>query len=274
MRVLAWLLVGLSCTRAVTAQTERCALIKNAGNEITISAYSWHPVDDIAFTLADRYGVRVSTESPRWAYPLDTEHVADADPVFSQTHNNVDYLVMKRHTLAIRFPIAANGSIQDVPQVLQQLVSAANREFPYSYRLDRMGDEYALIPTKTMDARGNPEDAPPFLDLPISLPASSRPINEFAKLMADQLSLATGLHVSCCQMMVAAVPWGMAEIEFQADNEPAREVLRKLIRLEEQANSSSGNRRPAYDRWDVACDGTGAPWCFIEVERTSAQQCR
>jgi hypothetical protein len=274
MRVLGWILACLFSLSVAVAQNERCAVIEKTRGEVTLSAYSWHPVDDITFTLADRYGVRVSVESPRWAYPLDTEHVADADPEFSHSHHNVDYLVMKRHALLIRFPVAADGSIRDVPQVLQQLVSVANRQLPYFYRLDRIGDEYALIPTKTLNAWGNPEDAQPLLDLPVSLPASSRPINEFAHLMADQLALATGLHVSCCQAMVAGVPWGMAEIEFQADSEPAREVLLKLIRLEDQENSGSGARHPVYDRWEVNCDGTGAPWCFIEVQRTSARRCR
>jgi hypothetical protein len=274
MRVRGWILAFLNCFSAATAQTEGCAFIDQTRGGAEISAFSWHPVDDIAFTLADRYGVRVSVESPRWAYPLDTEHVADADPEFSHSHHNIDYLVMKRHALVIRFPVAGDGSIQDVPQVLEQLVSVANRQLPYVYRLDRIGDEYALIPTKTLNAWGNPEDAQPLLDLPVSLAAGLRPIHEHAQLMADHLTRATGLHVSCCQAMVAGVPWGMAEIEFQADNEPAREVLRKLIRLEDQTNSGSGARHPAYDRWEVNCDGSGAPWCFIEVQRTSAQQCR
>jgi hypothetical protein len=75
-------------------------------------------------------------------------------------------------------------------------------------------------------------------------------------------------------MLVAGVPWGMAAIEFSAQNEPARDVLRKLIDLEEQANEGSGASHPPYDRWRGGCDATGAPWCFIEVQSPVSSACR
>ncbi len=31
-------------------------------------------------SLADRYGINVSVESPKWSFPFDTEDVAIADP--------------------------------------------------------------------------------------------------------------------------------------------------------------------------------------------------
>ena len=84
--------------------------------------------------------------------------------------------------------------------------------------------------------------------------------------MADELSKQTGLHIGCCQALVAGVPWGMAKFSFEADNKPAREVLKRLILAEQQANSQASNWHPNYEDWVVRCDGTGAPWCFIEVE--------
>ena len=75
-----------------------CASVTENGDEVTIRAKSWDPVFDIRSTLADRYGISVSVEAPKWAFPSDTEDVAVADPEFSEQHNNIHYDVMKRHT--------------------------------------------------------------------------------------------------------------------------------------------------------------------------------
>jgi hypothetical protein len=56
-------------------------------------------------------------------------------------------------------------------------------------------------------------------------------------------------------MLASGVNWGLAEVPFQADDEPARDVLRRLIRLERLANSQAPNRHPDYDHWTVGCDG-------------------
>ena len=66
----------------------------------------------------------------------------------------------------------------------------------------------------------------------------------------------------------------MAKLRFEADNKPAREVLKWLILTEQQANSQASSGHPNYDHWVVRCDGTGAPWCFIEVEgKFSSPRC-
>jgi hypothetical protein len=78
----------------------------------------------------------------------------------------------------------------------------------------------------------------------------------------------TGLHINCRQGVGTGIPWGLAEVSFQADDQPAREVLKTLIRLEQANSQSSKGRHPTFDHWALGCDGTGAPWCFIEVEKT------
>jgi hypothetical protein len=258
----------------VIAQSSDCASVTVTENEVTVSSNSWDPVLAVATTLHDRYGIRVSVESPKWAFPVDTEDVAIADPQFSAHHENVHYLMMKRHIVQVRFKPA------DAPppdSLLHELLEQANKEMPYAYRLDTVGDEYVLVPTKTRNSAGELEEVKPLLDHHVSIPAGLRPIAQHARLMADQLSEQTGLHVSCCQTLVAGVPWGQAEVLFHADDEPARGVLRELIRLEQQQDSQGSNRHPRhppYDYWTVRCDGTGAPWCFIEVRSPFTSQCQ
>lgn len=266
MRGFVFLLAGLVVTSLIGgAQNPDCASFKENGDEVTLRAESWDAVRAIGLALARRYGIKVSVEAPKWAFPGDTEDVAVADPAFSEQHGNIHYEIMKHHVIEVRFSTSGNGQPNDVPALLRQVADAANREMPYGYRLDENGDDYALVPTRTRNSNGDLEDVVPLLDRHVTIPLGTRTIAEHASLMADELSRQTGLHIGCCQMFVAGVPWGTAKVSFEADNKPAREVLKSLILLEEQGNSLASARHPTYDHWVVSCDGTGAPWCFIEV---------
>jgi hypothetical protein len=274
VRSFAFLLAGLLVTSLLgrAQNPDECASVTENGDQTTIRARSWDPVVNIGRTLADRYGISVSVEAPKWAFPLDTEDVAVADPEFSEQHDNIHYDIMKRHTVEVRFSTSGNRHPDDVARLLRQTADAANKEMPYGYRLDVSGD-YALVPTTTRNSNGDLENVLPLLDRKVTIPSGTRPIAEHAKLMADELSRQTGLHVGCCQMFVAGVPWGTAEVSFEADNEPARQVLKWLMAAEQKANSESSATHPDYDHWVVRCDGTGAPWCFIEVESRHSGHC-
>jgi hypothetical protein len=275
-------LAGLLVTSLIggAQNPNECASVTEHGDEVTIRAKSWDPVFNIGRTLADRYGIGVSVEAPKWAFPSDTEDVAVADPEFSEQHNNIHYKVMKRHTIEVRFSTSGlNHQFQgykhpdDVGQLLRQVADAANKEMSYGYRLEASGGDYALVPTSTRNSNGNIENVLPLLDRNVTIPLETRSIAEHAKLMADELSKQTGLHVGCCQALVAGVPWGTAQISFGVDNKPARQVLKQLMVAEEKANSESSATHRYYNHWVVRCDGTGAPWCFIEVESRYSARC-
>lgn len=210
MRVLASLFIGLVLGAAhLDAQNSQCIAATRTGDEVTLAAHSWNPVLAMGRALT-MYGVSVSVESPRWAFPLDIESVADADPVWSSQHSNAHYLVMKRHWLDLQFVAPKHSTPTDIPHLLQQLADAANKELPYAYRLDVNDGDYALVPTKTLDVTGKPVDAQPLLDHHVTIPLGQRSIAAHADLMAKQLSQQTGLHVSCCQSVVAGIPLGRA----------------------------------------------------------------
>lgn len=275
MRGFVFLLAGLLVTSLIggAQNPSDCASVKENGDEVTLRAESWDPVLAIGRTLADRYGINVSVEAPKWAFPGDTEDVAVADPAFSEQHDNIHYDVMKRHAIEVRFSTSGSRHPGDVARLLRQVADEANREMPYGYRLDVSGGDYALVPSRTRNSNGDLEDVLPLLDRNVTIPLGTRSIAEHANLMADELSKQTGLHIGCCQALVAGVPWGMAKVRFEADNKPAREVLKWLILTEQQANSQASSRHPDYDHWVVSCDGTGAPWCFIEVEGKFSSRC-
>src|ERR1035438_9590485 len=106
----------------------------------------------------------------------------------------------------------------DIPGVLRSLVDAANAQFPFQYRLDADGNWFTIIPTHTRDQLGHSVSTVPLLDRRVTIPPGTRPIMQSASLMADALSAQTGLRVSCRQGAVAGIPWGLAELLFEAND--------------------------------------------------------
>jgi hypothetical protein len=272
----------LLCSSLAAGQESECASITTSGTEVNLTANYWDPVLAIGQTLSDKYGINLSVESPTWDFPKDAEDVSLADPNYSAQHPKVHYLVMKPHILQVRFNASDvhdrfNGAERinpaDVVPLLRQLVDVANRAMPYAYRLDTDGDGYSLVPTRTRNSTGTVEDVQPLLDRHVTIPPAKRPIYQHAMLLAEQLSKQTGLHVSCCQTFVSGVAWGGASVFYGAEDKPAREVLETLIRLD-QESSTIRLPRPYFDHWVVRCDGTGSPWCAIDVASTFGYGCR
>lgn len=268
MRGSVFLLAALLVTPLIASapSPNDCATVEKNGNETALRVESWDPVLAIGVTIADRYGIKVSVEAPKWAFPGDTEDVAVAHPEFSEQHDHIHFDVMRRHAIEVRFSTSGNGHPADVAGLLRQLADAANREMPYEYRLDVSGDDYALVPTRTRNSNGELQDVLPLLDRRVTISSGTRSIVEHAKLMADELGKQTGLRIGCCKSSLTGIPWGMAEVKFEADHKPAREVLKSLMLIEQQANSQSSSGHPDYDHWVVRCDGTGVPYCSIQLE--------
>lgn len=70
--------------------------------------------------------------------------------------------------------------------------------------------------------------------------------------MTDALSAQTGLRVSCRQAGVAGIPWGLAEIFFEANDESARSVLKRLF-------IAAATNQPDRDYWLQRCDPLHPP---------------
>lgn len=76
---------------------------------------------------------------------------------------------------------------------------------------------------------------------------------DHAHLMAQELSKQTGARIDCCQALIAGVPWGLEKIWLSAGNEPARDVLIRLV------HAAQGRHY-----WLMRCDPGGSS-CFIHV---------
>lgn len=249
-------ILWLGLTLAMFGQSPEEGRIIRAGGRAILHVDSPRPLDSAAMTLARYYGISVSVEDPPYVFEGD---VKDVTAEVARTPNPPHrVLIPKGGPLGINFRVDANDFPTDVPALLENIVKAANPQYPFAYRLDSTGGRFTLIPTRTRDTSGSLTKITPLLDRRVSIPLATRTIIETATLMAEALSAETGLRVSCCQSVIAGYPWGMSKISFEAHDEPARSVLARLIAANLQG-------KPDHSYWLQRCDPLPSKWCFINL---------
>jgi hypothetical protein len=216
------------------------AQIERHGDYAVLSVNTFRPLDAIATTLESQFGIAVSVEDPVFQFRGEMTDISLEVPRLRP-----GTLVPARWGFEVRFPVNPDGSPQNVRQFLASIVAEANLRSPFAYRLDEVSGVFFFVPTRTRDAQGRSIAMEPLLDRPVTIPAGVRRIHESASMAAD-LARQTGLRVSCCQSVIAGYPWGMEEVTFAANNEPARLVLRRL----------------GLNLWHMRCDDK---FCFIDI---------
>jgi hypothetical protein len=228
---------------AALPQNSDVAQIEHHGDSATVSVNTFRPLDAISAKLEWQFGVAISAEDPVFQFRGDMMDISLEVPKVRP-----GTLVPARWGFELRFPLNPDGSPQNIHELLAGIVAEANLRSPFAYRLDDVGGAFFFVPTQTRDAQGRSIAMTPMLDRPVTIPAGVRRIHESASLMAADLSRQTGLLVSCCQSSVAGYPWGMQEVMFAANNEPARSVLMRL----------------GLNHWHMRCDDK---FCFIDIDR-------
>jgi hypothetical protein len=223
------------------AQSSDDASIERHGDSSTLSVHTFRPMDAVATALDSQFGIAVGAEDPLFQFQGDMMDISVEVPKV-----RAGTLVPARWGFEVRFPVNPDGSPRDTRDLLRSIVTEANSKSEFAYRLDEDRGAFSFVPTRTHDAQGRSIAMTPLLDRPVTIPQGVRKISESAWLMAQDLSRQTGLHVSCCQSSVGGVPWGMEEVAFAANGEPARVVLRRL----------------GLSIWRVRCDQAS---CFIDM---------
>jgi len=217
------LTILVAISPAAAPQASDVAQIERRGDSAILSVNTFRPLEAIATKLGSQFGIAVSAEDPVFEFRGD---MMDISPEVPRLRPGT--LVPARWGFEVRFPLRPDGSPQNIRELLAGIVTEANLRSPFAFRLDEAGGVFFFVPTQTRDAQGRSIAMIPLLDRRVTIPAGVRRINESAALMAAELSRQTGLQVSCCQSAIGGYPWGMEEVMFAANDEPARSVLARL----------------------------------------------
>lgn len=239
--------------------------IERRGDMATLIVDSPRPLDSAALTLAAEFGIPISVEDPPYLYREDLRELPSASTVAGTSPRRIP----KGGKLEVSFKTQSDGSPEDVAALLKALLDQANSRFPFAYRMDGpTGEWVTFVPTQTRDAGGHPVGITALMDRQVTILPGRRSISEHAQLMVASLSTQTGLRLACCQVGVGGIPWGMEVVDFEATQEPARDVLRRLAAL-------SINGRPNGYYWLLRCDDASPSWCFVNLgwaTKTAKQQ--
>jgi hypothetical protein len=263
-KVLSFSMTAVLLWSALAEAHAQCAQVTRSNDTVTVTADTWRPLSAIAQTLANTFGIVISAEDPDLLFTGDlTDTTERALPEWRAAHPNTRVYIPKAWRLQFEFRTHKDETPEDVAGLLQQVVNRANAQSPFRYRLDVDGEFNTFVPTRTRDDAGGVVEKVPLLDRHIDISAGTRMIAQHGEMLAKALSTQTGLRVSCCQLFVAGIPWGMARVAFEAHDEPARQVLERLIRLDQQSKNPSSRYY-----WLLDCDPNfvdGPRYCFIDL---------
>lgn len=255
LRMQRTLLLALLTASLLSSQVGGSRRIDIAGPEGKLVVEGGRPVADAALAFAARFGMAISVEDPSYEFEGDLVDVTGLSEPGKLAHT---VFVPRGGRLEVAFEAMADGRPANRIKLVDDLIEAANRELPFAYRLDVAAMPFAIVPTKTRNARGEIVEFTPLLDRIVSIPRGRRKVHESASLLAEALSDQTGLMISCCQGSMGSYPWGMQDTEFAASEEPARDVLRRLLKL-----------TPGRYIWLLICDPSLRQFCFINLHQVN-----
>lgn len=203
-----------------------CCLNATAQKLETIQVNDPRPVAEAVRMLEQKTGVAITYEDPEYAYSSDIKDVTAL--VRKDGKSRPRILIPAGGVLDFSYSLAANGRPQEpmsdlVNRLLQQ--DAGNGKGVFAVRRD--GDRLHVVPAMVRNKEGELVPTTPILDERIYIPAGQRTGFEMLSAICEELTRISGHRV-----FVATVPSNSLHAyyaEMGADNEPAREVLSRLL---------------------------------------------
>jgi len=137
-------------------------------------------------------------------------------------------MVPKPLLLETSFHLSNDGRPDNVPALLDALIDRLNLERPFRYRITPAPGGYSIVPTAMRNERGElvPYSSP--LDTLVSIPQARRTIVAHTRLVIEQVKARIAYDLlGCCTPGASNID--NTEVEFGAENEPARNALQRLL---------------------------------------------
>jgi hypothetical protein len=251
----------LCCSSFVPAQNPELGRIERSGNEATLIVDSPRPVDSAASTLAAEFGIRVNVEDPTYIFSDDVRDVTASVSRDAKIPRPV--LVPKGGHLEVHLTLGPDGMPTNTPGLLRSLVDAANAQFPFQYRLDVDANWFTIVPTHTRDLLGR-GSRPCRCSLPHHYSAGDE--GDYGERQPDGAA-ALRANRPARELLPGGRRMhslGLAEVSFEANDEPARNVLKRLI-------TAAAVNQPDRDYWLQRSDPLPSTWCFINLAHISRE---
>jgi hypothetical protein len=218
----------------------------------TLRIEDHRPLAKAIYELRLRHGMVVTYEDPPYVHHSEILDITEQFPDASRRLERglgPRLLAVGRGRLASSYIVTPEGLPEDPQALLQDLLdfhAAAGN--PGRFELREDGRAFHVVPTTMVGEDGRPAAVPPLMDARIVLARGERPVDQALDEFAQALRDATGAQIA----MVSSPLFGERSVEVWADNEPARQVLWRILDI--------GAHRFT---WGLAFDPTTRSWMFI-----------
>ncbi len=209
------------------------AQVARPSNNVRLSVVDEpRPLARAADLLQRKLGVGISYEDPPWIYQGDLVEAANlpsnleikkTSPRFHATVPAVGSL-----DLSLPFNVASHSISIPAISVLQDLLSEhVRRGNPGEFKVLTLGGDFSIVPFVARDKVGNSLAVRSPLDFAVSFPNAARDGNAALKTLCEAITEASGMRTSA-----NGVPklFFTTTVSLNATNEPARDVLVRLLR--------------------------------------------
>jgi hypothetical protein len=202
-----------------------------ASESVTLPIFEGRPLAAAATKLTEIYGIPVSYEDAKWADSNDLMPIAKVPGNQGKSLRNPDSPSPIIASLQLRYdrdPKSRNP-LTPIEAVLNDIINDhAGRRNPGEFRLLRLPDEkgFALSPSRSKNSRGTLSAALSPLDTRISFPPEERTDDELLATIVKAINIGSG------EKLILFFNKGErpGTVKTSANNEPAREVLSRVLR--------------------------------------------
>ncbi len=199
--------------------------IEESESWLEINANDPRPLANVLDALALQHGWHINYEDPQYA---KADILDDTAPSWLLEHPNGPHVYVVGGA-AFSAKIAVDGRFPDDPmKILPALVEAYNRSGNpghFELRTTTNHEWFAVVPTAAGDGPQTP-----ILDTMMSFNATgSVNIDSSLRAFCDELSRQSGQTVEFWRGFSTGTPQERETIKLHAQNEPAREVLRRIL---------------------------------------------
>jgi hypothetical protein len=208
---------------------------------------SYRPLDSAATLLSGEYHIHVNAEDPPFACKED---VIDLEPGKTHPLASEHFYLPKGAAFEVRYAVDGQNRPADPIGLLRQTVSAYNAHSSFEYKLQTEGDVFTFVPVRGRNANCQQKPLTALLDLKISIPPSDRPTYDNVRLFEQKLGSLAREPVSLLTeaWLNHTVP---DHFILGANDEPAREVLLRIIRMTHYRFSWLVREQPFLSGWII-----------------------
>ena len=232
-------------------------LVPLEGQRVPIEVIDGRPLAKVIRELENRHGWRVTYEDAPYEYRNDLDDVTDIARRGKVPPGAPRLLVPRNKLFRFEYDNSSSSRPQDVVTSLLKSYNSAG--YGDTFRVIQQAGLYHVVPTRSLDAKGESRDRRSRLDVGVTVDDRERSAYDMLEAVLKQVSVSAGEPVG-----LGLAPLNLlrsTRVRSGAQNENARDVIVRTLAA--TTNSMS---------WQLFCDPGALKLCALNVHLVAPQK--